>query len=274
METFIQHAMLSWASVTPTVAAVFMTGSRMNPAAVKKESDPYDFVLVGNPKDVQVTEMDWGEQFSSSILQIGCVENEPYPRYRIFLEDASRINITVVSEEGMEAFLKKDSLATVLYDPQEKYQTLENPNDLTLRTKKPTPKEYALWCQRFFSDITDVVIALAEEELVVAQAKLSRAREALLAINRAAVASDSSFHINLGSDGENLKAYTNEVEYDHLARSYAQTERARIWDAVFQACMLFRKAGLKLNAVEGFSYPKKLDVDMMRYLRKTWEETR
>lgn len=274
METFIQHAMISWATTCSTVNALLMTGTRVNPAAVKRETDPYDFLLITQESGEMLLKEDWSALFSEATLQVGCVQQDDISRYRIFLANATRLNITVLHPQKAKEVLEKDTLAKVLYDPHEEYANRENPNDLSLRTKKPTGEEYDLWCQQFFANITDVALALVEEEEMVAQAALNRARKALLEITSAAVASDSSFHINVGKDGQNLKAYMNDVEYDHLARSYAPTEKARLWDALFQACMLFRKAGLKLNALDEFTYPKKLDVEMLRYLRKTWEETR
>lgn len=274
METFIQHAMISWATTNSTVMALLMTGTRVNPAAVKRETDPYDFLLITRESGDTLLQEDWSAQFSEEVLQAGCVQEGKISRYRIFLANATRLNITVLTPEDAKEILEKDTLAKVLYDPNEEYANRENPNDLSQRSKKPTSEEYDLWCQQFFANITDVALALTEEEEMLAQAALGRAREALLAMTSAAVASDSSFHINVGNDGQNLRAYMSEVEYDHLARSYAPTEKARLWDALFQSCMLFRKAGLKLNELDDFTYPKRLDVEMLRYLRKTWEETR
>lgn len=274
MENFIQHAMISWATTDEAILVLFMTGTRVNPAAVKRETDPYDFLLVTQNNGKSLLQEDWSAQFSEPLLQVGCIQEGRAPRYRILLGNNTRINITVLHPQDVPEVLEKDSLAKAIYDPNEQYASREKPNDLTLRVKKPTVEEYDLWCQQFFANITDVALALVEEQEMVAQAALSHARSALLSMNRAAVASDSSFHINVGTEGENLKAYMSEVEYDHLARSYAPTEKKRLWDALFQACMLFRKAGLKLNELDEFTYPKRLDVEMLRYLRRLWEETR
>lgn len=277
METLIERAMQTWAENCSWVLALFLSGSRANPAAVKNKYDSYEYYLVslsGINIDRQMESTVWADVFESEILQFGLIHRSRRLKYRIFLADNNRIDLTVLDRDEMEKIREENSLLSLCFDREGAYSDLPQSNDLSCRTKKPEPEDFEICCQEFFADMTDVAINLMEDDIYPAQLALIRAGKSLYKINMAAVAGESSFSLNLGEDGKNLKAYMSSVEYDHLMRSFAESRPDRIWDALFQACMLFRKQGLKLNELEGLNYPKKLDVRMMRYFRSLWEEKR
>lgn len=277
METLINGAMQTWAENNSWVMALFLTGSRANPAAVRNIYDPHEYYVVYKA-GVKVSELmdsiDWESILSIKVLQAAILKKGRRLKYRIFLSDNSRIDLTVLDKEEMEKIREENSLLLLQYDREDLYRELPQVNDLSYRTGKPDAEEFQAWCQNFFADMTDVAINLLADEILPAQLAFSRARQSLYKLSLAAVASESSFRLNLGKDGSNLRAYMSEVEYDHLMRSFAASRPDRIWDALFQACMLFRKQGLKLNELEGLEYPKKLDVRMMKYFRKLWEENK
>ncbi len=274
MDERILQTMTDWAAEHESVRALFETGPRVNKAAVQRESDPYEFIVLVRAYTDEIEQEDWSARFGEETLQVGKTQIQPDPAYRILLASDIRLDLVVAEEARIRALLAEDSLVAVCYDPEGAYADRSEATDLSRRTKKPTEQEYEMWCQKFFKEATDTAAALVSGNLIVAQRVMERLRTTLWKMNEAAVASDSSFLINLGRDGCNLKAYMDEVEFDHLARSYARTDAGRIWDALFQACMLFRKAGLRLNEREGFAYPKKMDVNMMHHLRDLWEAMR
>lgn len=274
MERMISSLIETWASETESVEALFATGPRENPAAVKRDSDPYDYIVVLTHGEEVFAEADWAGVLGQEVLQAGLVSGDATPAFRIFLADGTRINFLLADPSKIETVLTTDSLARAVYDPHQLFADRKASTDLSRRMKPPKPEEFARFYQAFFMHMSDVAAALMDDELLVAQVRLEKARRILRTVTMAAVASKSGFRINLGPEGVNLKAYMNEVAYDHLVRSYAQTDELRIWDAVFQACMLFRKSGLALHESENLAYPKELDVRMMQYLRHCWEERR
>ncbi|MDD7593469.1 MAG: aminoglycoside 6-adenylyltransferase [Peptoniphilaceae bacterium] len=272
-ETIVQHAVVAWAHATEGIGAVFATGARENPAAVQKKTMPYRYIVESERGAAPVMEEDWAERLQEKVLQLAVVAHQP-DVVRLFMANDVRVTFCVVAPEDLETALAADSLARAVYDPEARFAERPAPTDLTLRFKAPTPERVTLWCNQFFMNMTDVALALYDDEPWQAQTYLDAAREALIPMAFAAAASESGFFVNLGERGENLKAYMSDTAYDHLMRSYAPTDAARIWDALFQACMLFRKCGLKLDELDGYTYPRKMDVEMMQYFRRLWEETR
>lgn len=272
-ETIIQHAVVIWAQSTEGISAVFATGPRENPAVVQKDTMPYRYIVESSRGVVPVLEDDWKSRLQEDVLQQAVVAHDP-DVVRVLLANHIRMEFYVVSADALSVLLEADSLARVIYDPAHRFDDRPAPTDLSLRVKAPTSAQVEEWCNQFFMHMSDVALALVEHEPLLAQTSLDTGRQALLAMTFAAVASDSGFLVNLGEHGENLKAYMSETAYDHLVRSYASTDVARLWDSLFQSCMLFRKCGLKLDEMDDYTYPRKMDVEMMQYFRRLWEESR
>lgn len=274
MDSFMNQALQAWVEKKSQVQALLETGRRANPAAVHQALDPYEYDLVVDSDEEMILGEDWGAVFDDQVIQQGLLQSGPLRTYRILLAKDRRIQWTVGRLEALLPRIEKDSLAKPLYDPQGLFSERMEANDLSYRIQRPEAQAMEECCQRFFAYMTDVALALVEEQIFPALLAFAKARENLMEMTLPAVAARSSFSVNLGQDGSNLRAYMGEVEYDHLLRSYSSARPDRIWDALFQACMLFRKEGMALDELGVFSYPRKLDVEMMQYFRKLWEGVR
>lgn len=270
VEKNLKRPIVHWAQNTEAVRQVVMTGDRVNRAAVKIEFLPYEWLLsLGRGAVWQ--EPDWAQVFGEMPLHLAHPDHTGRTVHLLFA-DRSRVILRFLEQEALDSILREDSLCEVILDKDARYGARPRPTDLSRRVKKPTEEQFRAWCDAYFVEIVDAAFAAADQQPLPAATALERARGVLLQMTEAAIAAGSDFSINLGIDGSNLRAYAETVWYDHYVRTYAAATVDSIWDAVFQACMLFRKAGLLLGEKCGYAYPKKEDVEILQMLRTTWEE--
>lgn len=187
------------------------------------------------------------------------------------LKDMSR---HILQWLDLDDLLQNEDLAQV--------KMIYNPQNLAFRaTSSSTDKQAVLsqkqltdWTHAYFRHIIDTAMILEHEQNLTAQISLHHARKILFQIVEAAVDIKTGGQAQYGPQAYQLSQYLSEIPLDHLNRSYPVTDKDRIWDAIFQACMLFRKAGLLIMEKTELDYPKEIDVEMMKILRALWEAGR
>lgn len=280
-QKFIQYAMR-----TDQVSQLAQIGDRINNAVVQTRSFPYEFIVStsdpdGMPLFQWLAEEPFGPVIQASILplqpdapkSLQHISRDVQFVY-IFTEDGVRLHVYLLRPNEFERVMEEDSLVEVLWDATRKYGSALRPTDISHRLKKPTAREVECWCDAFFYAITQVAIALQEKRWSSAQQALTRARTPLYDTLCAAVAARSSFTINLGRDGDQLASYAPQEYMQHWSKTYSASDAASLWDALFQACMLFRKTGLEIAECSGYAYPKERDVKLLRLFRTMWEASR
>lgn len=274
-EKRLSATMVHWAESNEKIRALALCGEAVNRAAVKKHFPLYEWYLAV-AGDFHLDHVVWKTIFGETPILAGGFSQglRKEDRIRLAFEGGVRFNLTFYDPTYLSPALEEESLHRLLVDKDQQMTEQQEPTDLSHRCKRPDEGQCQLWCSRFFSSVMDAVISLHRGEVLSSQLFLENARQPLLEISKAATAFDADFRLNLGDHGENLSAYMDEVCYDHLLRSFAFSEVARIWDAIFQACMLFRKSGLKLDQAGIFSYPRRTDVELLRLFRGFWEEER
>ncbi|MDY3052781.1 MAG: aminoglycoside 6-adenylyltransferase [Ndongobacter sp.] len=262
---------LHWAQQQELIRQVVMTGDRVNKAAVKKPLQTYSWIVSAqDPRQIKETFL-WEQVIDERPVHQASWQENHNQIYALF-SDRSRISLTILSLEGLEELLRRDTLCEVLLDKDARYGARPKPTDLSHRTRKPEEREYRLWCDRFFYEVVDAAMSLEQDEMIPAQFALARARRWLLRMTEAGAASTADFSINLGVDGKNLKAYLDASCYEHFLNAFAFSKMDSIWNSLFQSCVLFRKMGLLVGEKCGYEYPKRADVEILQMLRQIWEE--
>lgn len=281
---------ITWADQQSAIRSLLLTGEGVNRAAPEKSYRPIHWVLgVTDPKAyAEVLDeffhkltrrmVDPPQAFAGKIVQAlvrpyAWEEGTLYHAHFLTMEGDLMI-LDICKDEDLPKFLGEESLVKVCLDKDDQFEDFGEPNDLSRRQTRPSGRDLMTWSRAFFEHIAVASLYLLEDALLPAQLALDRSRQLLFKMTRAAVAKESDFTLNPGTDMDNLEAYMDPAAFDHLARSYAFTKNRKIWDAIFQSCMLFRKEGLQMDDYDGFKYPKRLDVDTMKFLRKGWEESR
>lgn len=267
----ISRIVIRWAQEEPSVSQVVVNGDRVNRAAVVNPLYEYRWIVAAEDLDAASASYEALGFGQEPIYRVRFKRDEDIVVYTL-LPDKTRLRARFVAPERLDALLEEDSLCEVILDKPARYGARPRPTDLSHRLRKPSREEFQRLCDRFFIDIVDCAIRISIDELIPAQFALERARKVMIALVSYYASSESDFTLNLGTDGRNLKAYLSSEFYDHLHRSFSGTDANQLWDALFQACMLFRKAGLKLGENCHYEYPRQRDVEVLSMLRTMWGE--
>ncbi len=267
-----RNAIIHWASKYESIQHVVLTGTRVNNAAIKTPFLEYQWIL--SISDIKfIDELDWEKILPTKLIQTGKFIRNGVSFVRLFYDDFTRFDIEIVSKEELVERIKNDTLCDILLDKDHTFGASGRPTDISRRIKKPTNEKFQSWFNSFFSYMTDVCIYLRNDSYIAAQYAFQDARIPLLKMVEASVAANSDFSVNLGYNGQNLKAYMDQETYNHFTRTFSSMRFDTLWDAVFQACMVFRKEGLHLAEVCGYEYPKETDVRILRKFRELWGDT-
>lgn len=264
-------SLVNWAAAEPLITHVALVGDRINNAAVLSEYEPYECLLATEDPKGALSRVDWAAIFSDAVVMM----TDPQA-LKIFyiLDRMDRIILSLVTPQQLSERLAEDTLCEVAIDKDHRFGARPHPTDLSHRIKRPEQSEYDSWCTRFFAEMSSVCFYLIEDKLIAAQEALGRARLPLMAMTKAAASANADFTVTFGRDVQNIKVYIDDIWYDHFQRTYAETSKDALWDALFQGCMLFRKAGMQLEEQIHYGYPRKADTDMMQVFRLMWEANR
>jgi len=264
-------SLVNWVAAEPLITHVALVGDRINNAAVYSEYEPYDCLLATETPKAAFERLDWTAIFPEAVVMM--TEPETLQIFYVF-DRMDRVVLTLVTPEQLAMRLDQDTLCEVAVDKDHRFGARPHPTDLSHRIRRPEHSDYQSWCTRFFAEMSSVCFYLVVDKLIAAQEALMRARIPLIAMTKAAASANADFTVTFGRDERNIKVYIDEIWYDHLKRTYAETTKGALWDALFQGCMLFRKAGMQLEEQIRYPYPRKTDADMMQVFRMMWEANR
>lgn len=249
-------------------------GNRVNPGGFVSELTPFIWWL-GCDESIScekfLTKSDWEHVFGLKARQNSIYEIDPLS-LRLFFENHMRVDLIIESADLLEKRIRKESLSKVFIDRDDRFPEVPVVTDLSQRIILPDQDTLKLWPRQFFRYITDMSIYLERKKVFPAQNSLNQAREVLLKMLKAALIRKEGYSLNLGENGENMDIYLSKELYQMLLRTYATSDMDNLWDALFQACRLFRRAGLIMDQDTAFEYPRKMDVELMKGFRTMWEE--
>lgn len=266
-----RNLFIHWASMQDNIHLIAWTGDRVNSASVNNPLHPYQWIL--GVEDVH-QDLAFEELGLEDMIQCANIQSDDEPNYHILFKDRTRFEVLVKDKEDFDEYLNMDSLSEVVLDKNHLYGARPKPTDLAYREVKPEAEEIYLCQEVFFKEATALCMYLYNNDLLPGQLALERLRKPLLTVTRAYCGLQSEFTVNLGTDLRNLKVYLTPEWFDHLSRTFSSFHRDQMWDALFQACMLFRKCGLALDEKLKYSYPRDMDVAMLKLFRSMWEEVR
>lgn len=259
------------------IRVLIMTGDRVNKAAVQQPLSRYEFTIAAEDPEQALASKVWEKIDDVALLRaakrgVRTVNGIEIHNAWLLYEDMSRVSLQAVKSSDVQAYVQVDSLIQIMLDKDGVLPPMGIPTDLSRRTKAPSETRFQELFDRFFESAMECGIALKKDELLRALAFLSEARQYLLPATEYAIATEYDYLINLGDRGGNLKVYLDKTEYASYLRTYPSADIDQAWTSLFTACSLFRTAGMKICEKEQFAYPKRVDVQVMQYLRGLWDE--
>lgn len=253
------------------IKGIFQYGDRLNRAGIKDTSLPYEYILVLD--DIEKFDFSNICFLKNSILEntkevngqlIHIFINGEYCKYIFKLRE----NFDYEKEYNM------NSLIELIYDRDGAYGDNLVSNDIKDRLKKPGEEDFKTLVLDFFTLIYDSSKAMENNQIYRSQILFEEGRRLLLDMVEYYIGSEYDFLINLGNRGKNIRAYLDKEIYDKLVESTSSSDMEKMWTSIFNSASIFRKLGLEVSNVLEYEYPKKTDVEILRYLRKAFNRSR
>ena len=276
-EESVMSLILDVAKKDTRVRAVCMNGSRVNSKAPKDFFQDYDIVFLVDDFDSFVATSAWLNVFGRRLImqipsQMGDnmkeVQEKKKITYLMQFVDGNRIDLTVLSYDKRNEYLKSDSLTQILLDKDNKLPKIPEASDKDYWIKKPTEKEYNDCCNEFWWISTYVAKGLWRKELLYATYHLeTNIRKELLKMLRWKIAIENDFEVTTGKCDKYMENYLPKEMFDKLMRSFDMSDSERCWDSLFLMIDLFRRAASFVSEKIGYEYNSEDDKNVYAFLR-------
>lgn len=255
------------------INTIIKQGDRLNNAVIKDETLAYEGILVVDDLDK------FNERFfyeiGDVILLWSDKSKDEYDYVVIFKEfDYDKLKIKIRESIDIEKVFLENSLSEIYYDRENIYDKTKVANDITQRLIRPDENEFYQEANSFFSLIYEVGLSMKNDEVLRSQLLYEEARRKLLKMAEIYVGSEYDFLVNTGNLGKNINAYIDKDLFNKIVESVSKLNKEQMWTSIFNTCTVYRKFGLKASENLSYSYPKKTDVEIIKFLRKIWEETK
>ncbi|MFO7546900.1 MAG: aminoglycoside 6-adenylyltransferase [Trueperaceae bacterium] len=266
---------LAIARADPRVRAVILSGSRADPAAPVDEWQDVDVAFVVRDMASFRADPTWIDVFGErAILQrpddmVGAPpRTDGGETYLMLFVDGSRIDLTLLPVEGMDAF-EHDGPAEVLFDLNALVPPPPPRDRAYFVPAPPTAADFADVCNEFWWVAPYVAKGLARGETTYAHHHLDTVlREQLLTMLGWEVAAASDFQRGPGKFGRYLRRELPRETWTRLEATYADAEPEHVWAALEAMTELFRDVAVGVAERFGLLYPWQDDERVMAHVKR------
>lgn len=261
----------NWVQGQEDVRLFALCGKSEEEAGFAQDQPVYTFFLgVEDPE--AFADHDWGKIFGQEPIQDSvCLWNPIL--IRLLLADRTRIDLSIDDPQVIAQIVMEAENPEIILDQDDLCCSMTLPTNFTRRESAPDVAELELYSGGFFRLMTDTAFYIYQGQLLSAQKTLGEGRAILCKMVEAAMERKMDYSVSLRGHAEKLDKYLDDEWYDHLTETYVDCAPERLWDGLFQASILFRKAGLVMDEDSSFTYPRRMDVTLMRLFRQMWEES-
>lgn len=260
------------------IRAVYMNGSRTNVKAPKDIFQDYDIVYVVTETASFIEDDHWIDVFGDLIilqepdrLSKNCGKSTDFESnygYLMLFTDGNRIDLHIQTKEYMKKVYLQDKLTIPLLDKDNCLPKIGAPTDEDYWVKRPTEGFYDCCCNDFWWCLQNVAKGLWRDELPYAKEMFdSIIRSRLNDMVSWWIGLKNDFKVSAGKMGKYFKKYLPESYWTMYEKTYSDSNKDKVWDAMFVAGDLFRILGKEVGEHFGFNYPIKEDENMTRYLK-------
>ncbi len=194
----------------------------------------------------------------------------PYTNINIYKKDNTKITESIISVEYADDIIKTLSKDIEFIYNKPGFERLE----VNQNFRFDPPKEYELTSaiRNFFASAIEVSLYIDHKDELAACIKMEELRSYLLNIIDFYIKEKYSYTKDKGYDGQKLKSTLGiNIKKDYLM-TYHHEDLLDIYNSLFKACVLFRKLSMELCENNGFAYPRQIDVETMKLLRKNYKK--
>lgn len=270
---------LNFARQTPRIRVVTMNGSRANPNAPMDAFQDYDIVFVVTEMASFLADDAWLDYFGRRVMMQKPDAMELFPpdgrarfAYLMQFEDGNRIDLTLLSLEELEQYLKEDSIIRVLLDKDGRVPALPESSDVDYWIKRPTPGMFDDCCNEFWWLSTYVAKGLARNELPYAIAHLDYMRKQLMTMLSWQVGLEKGFDFSIGKQFKYLQQHVSDTTWQRLCATWNAGSPSACAEALMGVLALFREVSKDVSERFGYIYPD-YDAKVSNYLGRQGSNT-
>lgn len=265
---------LDFARQDERIRVVAMNGSRANPNAPRDAFQDYDIVFVVTEMDSFLAGDTWLEHFGRRVIMQKPEGMELFPpdgrnrfSYLMLFEDGNRIDLSLIPLEGLEIYLKEDSILQILLDKDGRVPALPESSDTDYWIKRPTPGMFDDCCNEFWWLSTYVAKGLARDNLPYAIAHLGYMRDQLMTMLSWQVGLEKGFTFSIGKQFKYLQGHISADAWQQLCATWNAGSPAACGKALESMLALFREVSKDVARRFGYGYPD-YDAKVSDYLGK------
>lgn len=265
------------------IRAVYLNGSRTNPIVKKDIYQDFDIVYVVNEVIPFLNNPEWLKKFGEIVVMQepnskafgwgeGHNEQESYTWLMLF-SDGNRIDLHVdIKEVALNRYLE-DTLTIKLLDKDDLLPDLARANDQAHWIQRPSETEFRAVCNEFWWCLNNVAKGLNRQQIpYVLKMYYEVVHPQLFQLIDWSIAQKNNFQITTGLFGKYYENLLTKERYEAYLKTYPYPDSEAIWQAVFNACELFRELGIEIAESLGFSYNLVEDQNMQRYLTQMYKK--
>ncbi|HHX69812.1 MAG: aminoglycoside 6-adenylyltransferase [Miniphocaeibacter sp.] len=191
-------------------------------------------------------------------------------RYIAVIDDLTIVDFTFFKYDDVQSYIDVDSLCKIHIDKNNGLVGNVKITDVKYRQLKPTQKEFLKCCNEFFIYALKIARGLYRSEIIYSMNLFTKLKARLDKMTLYYIGCQYDFSVNIGAYDKNMKTYLEKSHYEKLLETYPSPDKDKLWTALFNACMLFRKEGLHVSEKLEYLYPKEADREIVKYLREVW----
>ncbi len=271
-KTMMQQ-LLGFANENDLVRAVGMEGSRVNANIPADEFQDYDITYFVTDLSAFTKDDAWLSIFGTIIMLQKPEDMELFEpeeagySYLMLFEDDCKLDLTLRSVNDSAAYLKEDSLRTILLDKDAIFPKSIEPNDRDYWIQKPSARSFDDCCNEFWNIAPYVTKGLCRNELLFAIDHLHLMRNELLRMLAWRIGLDNGFTFSLGKHYKFIDRYLPVETWRALLSTYREDTKSNIWKSLFKCLALFRTSSQECATAFGYKYPA-YDANVTRYIER------
>lgn len=228
-------------------------------------------VIVGKMEDELVELFDnvimLNRQKGEFLLEKG---SHTYTSLTIYTNDNLKFRESIISSDVVDDFIKTFPGKLITLYTRPGFDKIDTDTDFEFAI----PKEYEVisTIKNFFAKAYETSLFINEKDSISACLKMEEVRSYLTTMVNFYIKNKYAYRLDMGEDGQNL---INTLELD-LKKNYLLTfshdDLMDIYFSLFKACVLFRKLAMEICKELNYAYPREIDVETLKVLRKNYKK--
>ena len=248
---------------TLQVAAVAMSGSRINQNVPKDEFQDYDVVYVVDDFDNLTSDLSWLDYFGKRIIEQEVVLDHRR-LYLMLFEDGNRIDLTLCPKDHIQEWVDSEAGFTVLEDPEHLFEPYSQ-NLERYWTNPASAIEFEKVCNEFWWVSAYVVKGICRKQVIYATDHLyGICQQELLKVLVWQVASDRGA-VDIGKNYKYIFNYLPAQKENEFSSLLDFSNSDKITQSLFDTMQLFHQEAQSLAQKMDFDYDKEVAEKMIGY---------